>query len=185
MSTYGVEGLNLKGQVQRSYTIQAPPEICYEYLSDLKNLLSQVPFVTKIQIGKTSGRARAFFNLAVLALSINAVLDLEPVYDKPALIIRLQNAEQSLGPIPPNHYTCSFQCFIKIAQTERGNSRVTSQLSLGFDGAQMIERGLISRQLLETSGPLLLQQYCERLCDDYILNLMDSFRKWQAARPRS
>jgi hypothetical protein len=51
--------LVLKGLVQRSYTIAADPAVCYEYLSDLKNLLTQVPHVTKVQIGKTSGKARA------------------------------------------------------------------------------------------------------------------------------
>ena len=184
MSTYGVEGLTIKGQVQRSYTIQAPPAVCYEYLSDVKVLLSQVPFVTKIQVGKTSGRARAFFNLSVLTFSVNAVLDLEPERDPDQLTIRLKNAAEPLGPIPPNFYTCAFQCFIRIQPTERGNARVSSQLGLAMDATPLVARGLISRGLVEVSGPALVQEYCERLCDDYIINLLESFRKWQVERAR-
>lgn len=176
------DGLVLRGQVQRGYTLPATPQECYEYLSDIRTLLSQVPYVTKIQVGKTTGRARAFFNFQILAIGIDAVLDIEPVYDPAQRVIRIKNTVEPLGETPPGYFNGSFNSVIRVVPAERNGARVTSQIVLAFDGNQLLERGLFSRYLLETSGPSLLQQYCERLCDDYVLNLLDNFRKWQGRR---
>lgn len=182
MAIYEADGLTLKGQVQRGYTLGVAPTTAYEYLSDIKTLLAQVPNVSKIQVGKNSGRARAFFNLAVMGFMVDAVLDIEPTYDREQLSIRLKNATEPLGPIPSGYFTGKFNSLIKVVATERGTTRVTSQIALAFDGQQLIERGILNRYVLETSGPALLQQYCERLCDDYIINLLENFRKWLTQR---
>jgi carbon monoxide dehydrogenase subunit G len=175
-------GLILKGLVQRSYTIAADPAVCYEYLSDMKNLLTQVPHVTKVQIGKTSGKARAFFTITVLGVTINSVLDMEPIRDPENLAIRVKNSDEPLGEIPRGHFTGTFNSLIKVEPVEGGKSRVTSKVGLSFDGSKLVERGMFSRRVIEESGRTLLQEYCEKLTDDYIINLLENFRKWQAAR---
>ncbi len=182
MSIYEADGLVLRGQVQRSYTIQAVPDECYEFLSDIRTLLTQVPYVSKIQVGKTSGRARAFFNINVMSVRLDAVLDMEPAHNPAERTIRIKTAQEPLGAIPAGYFTGHFNALIKIRPTEKGNSRISSQIVLAFDGNQLIERGLFSRYIIETTGPTLLQEYCERLCDDYIVNLLEYFRKWQSQR---
>ncbi len=182
MSISEADRLILKGQVQRSYTIQATPEVCYQYLSDIRTLLSQVPHVSKIQIGKTSGRARAFFNLNVMGVGLDAVLDMEPHYLPEEYTIRVKNAEQPMGEVPYGYFTGQFNALINIRPTEKGNARVSSRISLAFDGQQLLERSLFPRSFIETSGATLLQEYSERLCDDYIINLLENFRKWAAKR---
>lgn len=182
MSIYEADGLLLKGIVQRGYTIQTAPEVAYQYLSDIRTLLSQVPHVSKIQVGKNSGRTRAFFNMTVMAVAMDAVLDIEPIFDSQERIIRLKTAEQPLGPVPPGYVTGTFNALVRVQPLESGFSRVTSKIALAFDGAQLLERGLFSRTIIETTGATLLQEYCERLCDDYIINLLENFRKWRAER---
>jgi hypothetical protein len=182
MALFEADRLQLKGQVQRSYSIQATPELCYEYLSDIRTLLSQVPHVSKIQVGKVSGKARAYFNMTVMATPLNAVLDIEPAYLPEEHTIQLKNAHEPLGEVPAGYLTGQFNALIKIRPTEKGTSRVFSQITLAFDGHQLIERNLFPRSLIENTGQSLVQEYSERLSDDYILNLLENFRKWVARR---
>lgn len=174
--------LTLQGQVQRAYTINAAPEICYEYLSDVKMLLAQVPNVEKIQVGKQSGRVRAFFSSSIMGTAFDAILDMEPAHDPVKRTIRIKHAEQPLAPIPAGYFTGTFNSLIKIAATDDGKSRVHSQMVLAFDANQLVQRGLFPATLIELSGPTLLQEYCEKLCDNYILNLLENFKQWRAER---
>lgn len=174
--------MTLRGQVQRGYTIQATPDVCYEYLSDVRTLLTQVPYVEKIQVGKQSGRARAFFSITVMGIAFDAILDMEPVRDPENRVIKIKSAEQPLGPIPPGYFTGLFNSYVKVTPAENGKSRVSSQVILAFDGKQLVQRGLFPASLIEISGSALLQEYCEKLCDEYILNLLENFKKWHAAR---
>ena len=179
MSSFEASGPILRGNVERSYHLQAPIEDCYQYLSDIKLLLAQVPFVSKIQIGKTSRRARVFFDLTLFSFSVKAVLDLDPQLNPQEYTIRLKNAEQPLGPIPPEYMTCKMNCRIKMVPLESGFTRVTSRLQLAFDGGQLIERRLVSSFMLEMGGSFAFQQYCEKLADEYLANLTQDFQLWQ------
>jgi hypothetical protein len=182
MALFEADRLLLKGQVQRSYTIQAVPDLCYEYLSDIRTLLSQVPHVSRIQVGKISGKARAYFNMTVMSIPLDAVLDIEPLYQSEDRTIHIKNAREPMGEVPNGYLTGQFNALIKVRPTEKGHSRISSQIILAFDGNQLIERNLFPRSLIENSGQTLLQEYAERLCDDYVINLLENFRKWVARR---
>ncbi|HEX2913704.1 MAG TPA: hypothetical protein VH186_23065 [Chloroflexia bacterium] len=186
MSFYDTgDDLVIKGQVQRGYTFSTSPDVCFEYLSDIRNLLGQVPYVSKIQVGKNSGRARAFFSFNILNTPLKAVLDLEPIKDKEQNFIRLQPAREPLGPLPSGYYTATFQANIRIQPVDQNRAHVNSHIMLAFDGLKLVERGLFPRFLLETTGPALFQEYCERLCDEYALNLLEHFKQWQTERSLS
>lgn len=182
MALYETGRLPLKGQVQRSYTLQATPDLCFEYLSDIRTLLSQIPHVSRVQVGKVSGKARAYFNMTVMSTPVDAVLDIEPLYQPEERTIQLKSAHEPLGEVPAGYFTGQFNALLRVHPTEKGSSRVSSQIILAFDGKQLIERNLFPRSIIENSGQHLLQEYAERLCDDYVLNLLENFRKWAANR---
>jgi hypothetical protein len=174
--------LVLQGRIQRNYNVAAKPELCYDYLSDIRVLLAQVPYVTRVQVGKVSGRARAFFNIRVLSVGMDAVLDMEPVYYPEEHTIRIKTAEEPLGAVPAGHVTGNFNALLKLIRTEKGNTKIAAQIALALDGSQLIDMGVFGRPFIETSGQRLFQEFAERMCDDYALNLLEDFRKWQTKK---
>ncbi len=177
--------LIIKGDVRRAYNLQAPVEQVYEYLSNMRNLLSQVPNTQKLQIGKLSGKARMFLSIETFGVMVDGVIDVEPTYDRPNFIIRLKTPAEPIAAIPPRLLNGTFQGYIKVApHTERGGSKVSSRIVLAFDAAQVEILNLLPRSIIETSGPALLQEYSENLCDEYISNLLRSFRQWQTEQKR-
>ncbi len=170
--------LVIKGDVRRAYNLPAAPPRVYEYLSNIKNLLSQVPNTRKLQIGKNSGRARMYVTVEAMGLPVDGVIDVEPAFDAENLTIRLKTPAEGLGPIPPRHLTGTFQGFIKVAPAEKSGSHVSSRIVLAFDATQVELLNLFPRALIEFNGPAILQQYAEALCDEYTGNLLRSFRKW-------
>src|SRR5690349_17494532 len=135
---YFEEGtLIIKGDVRRAYTIQAPQEQVYEFLSSMRNLLSQVPNTRKLQIGTRSGRARLLLTVEALGVLVDGAVDVEPSYDPENRIIRLKTPAEPLGPLPPRHLSGTFQGFIKDTSGQSNSSHVSSRMVLAFDATQM------------------------------------------------
>lgn len=170
--------LVIKGDVRRAYTLQAPVEPVYEYLSNMRNLLSQIPNMRRLQIGTRSGRARLFMTVDAMGMPIDGAIDVEPTYEPENYIIRLKTPAEPLGPVPPRHMSGTFQGYIKVTPNQQNSSRVSSRIVLAFDATQIELLNLLPRPLIEASGPTLLQEYAETLCDQYISNLLRSFRQW-------
>ncbi|MEI6046968.1 MAG: DUF1997 domain-containing protein [Chloroflexota bacterium] len=176
--------LIIKGDVRRAYTFNAPIGHVYEYLSNIKNILSQLPNTKKLQIGKLSGKARVLMTINILGKEIDGALDIESTYDQENYTIRLKTPETPLAPVPPGHLSGTFQGIIKAVPTEQGGARVSSRIVIAFDANQVELLNFFPRSLIEASGPKILQEYSENLCDEYAINLLRSFRKWQTDQGR-
>jgi hypothetical protein len=177
--------LVIKGDVRRAYTFHAPIDHVYEYLSNMKNLLSQLPNLRKLQIGKVSGKSRVLIGVDILGKTIDGALDIEATYEPENYTIRLKTPETPLAALPPRHLSGTFQGIIKAVPTEQGGARVSSRIVIAFDATQVELLNLFPRVFIEASGPKILQEFSESLCDEYTLNLLDSFRKWQTEQGRS
>jgi hypothetical protein len=182
MAYFEQGSLVIRGDVKRAYNLPAKVEEVYEYLSNMRNLLSQIPNTRKLQIGTRTGRSRILVSVMTMGVSVDGVIDVEPTLDPENRIVRLKTPTEPLGPIPPNHLTGNFQGFIKTVSNENGGSHVSSRIVLAFDASQVELLNLFPRSLIEASGPALLQEYAEALCDEYIRNLMRSFREWLTNR---
>jgi len=179
MASFEPGTLIIKGDVRRAYGLQAPAQEVYDYLSNIKTLLLPLPNTRRLQIGTKSGKARVFTTVQALGVLIDGVIDVEPSFEPEKYTIRLKTPVELLGPLPPGLLSGRFQGFIKVTPTEKG-SQVSSRIVLAFDAAQVELLNLVPRVIIETSGPLVLQEYAENMCDEYIQNLLRNFRRWQA-----
>lgn len=182
MSSMNDNKFVLKGEVKRAYSLKAEPHAIFEYLSDMRILLKHVPNVTKIQLRTRSGRARLFLNLSVLALNINAVLDVEPSYDYDNHIIRLNTPPEPLGTLPLGFVTGTFSANLKVSPKDDGDTRISSHLILGLDASQIDMLSMLSRGLLESTGQVMLQEYVDRITQTYINSLAQDFPRWLRER---
>ena len=174
--------LILKGEVKRSYSINVEPEPIFEYLSDMHILLTRVPNVTKVQLRKTSGRARVFFTMNVLSTSIDIFMDIEPVIDRENRIITLNTPVEPLGVKPMGYMTGNFNAIIKISPKEEGQTRISSQVALAFDASQMEMLSYFSRDMIQSTGQTLLQEYVDRMSLSYMNKLAEDFPVWHRER---
>ena len=182
MQGFDPKKLKLKGEVKKAYSINADTVEIYDYLSDIRMLLQHVPHVTKIQLRQNTHRARLFFNINVLAIPIDAVMDIEPHFNPEERHIQLTNPETSLGAIPGGFVTGNFFADLKIAPKETGHTKITSHLVLGFDAEQIDMLTMFSRSFIENTGQSLLQEYMDKTSMNYITNLVNHFPVWQKAR---
>ncbi len=177
--------LILKGEIKRSYSINVEPESIFEYLSDMHILLTKVPNVTKVQLRKTSGRARVFFTMSVMSNSFDIFMDIEPAIDRENLVIRLTTPAEPLGAKPVGYMTGDFTATIKISPKEEGQTRISSQVALAFDANQMELLSYLSRDMIKSTGQQLLQEYVDRMSLSYMNKLAEDFPVWQRARKQA
>jgi hypothetical protein len=185
MQKIDLSKLVLKGEVKKNYSINANADLIYEYLSDIRILLKHVPNVTKVQLRPNSGRARLYFNFNILAVSIDAVVDIDPVFNPETRNIQFTNPETPFAPIPSGFVTGTFVADMSVTAKDEGNSRITSQLTLGFDSKQVDMISMFSKNFIQSQGPGLLKDYMERLSLEYINRLADHFSVWQRERKKA
>ena len=172
----------LRGETARSYNIQYAPEMVFAYISDFKVLYSNVPYTTKIQLRKNSGRARMFCTVNVLGIEAKALIDVEPQINNVERTIRIGPPAESLGPLPPGYLTGTFTSQLRIAANEKGGTRATARIALAFDTRQVEVLNYFPRSFIENGAQPLLQQRLDDLCTDYVVKLVEGYPNWQANR---
>lgn len=168
----------LRGEVKRAYNINAQPGVIYEYLSDMRTLLSRVPNAQKLQLRKSSGRARIFFNMNILSYNIDIVIDVEPVREPQNHYLKLIPPPEPLGVIPPGHLTGKFEADIQITPNDKGGSRVITHIALEFDPSEIAILNIVPPSIVKTTGLVLLQDYVNNMSSDYIVRLSQDFPIW-------
>jgi hypothetical protein len=172
----------LKGETSRAYNLDYPSEMVYEYISDFKVLYSNVPYASKIQLRKTSGRARIFCVVGVLGVEAKALIDVEPHFNPTERTILLRPPTESLGPIPPGYFTGIFTSHLQVAANDKGGSRVSAQIALAFDTSQVALLSYFPPSFITTAAQPLLQQRLDVLCTEYVVKLVEGYPAWLAER---
>lgn len=168
----------LRGEVRKTFNISTKPELIFEYLSDMKTLLSRVPNAHKLQLRKNSGRARIFFNMNIMGNKLDIVIDVEPVVVQNNHNIRLVTPDEPLGSLPPAHLTGKFEADIKIDENDKGGSRVSTLIVLEFEPKQVELLNIVPTNVLRNTGLAMLQDYVSSMSTEYIVRLTQDFPTW-------
>jgi hypothetical protein len=165
----------VKAEVKRLHSIDANTDAVFEYLSDIKMLLVNIPNVTKLQYYKDSGQARLFCSLRVLAVPLQVVVDVEPEVNHQARTIKLAAPAAPLGSIPSGYVAATFSASLTITPKEKTATRVVSHIILGYNIQQIDLLKLFPRTFLETTGQEMLQTFVEQTSANYVKKLTSDF----------
>jgi len=186
MSQSDTSRVILKGEISRAYNLNYQPDEVFTYISDLKVLYSNVPYATKIQLRKNSGRARLFCTVNVLGVEARALIDVEPTINQQERTIRMGSPAEPLGPIPPGYMTGTFTSLLRVTSNDKGGTRTAARIALAFDARQVELLNYFSRSFLETAAQPLLQQRVDDLCTDYVVKLLEGLAgRYKQRQPQS
>lgn len=172
----------IKGEVKRAYNLDYTTDVVFDYVSDFKVLYSNVPYATKIQLRKNSGKARMFCNVEVLGVVAKAVVDVEPIINREARVIRLGPPAEPLGPLPIGYLTGTFTSTLQMLPNEKGGTRATARIALAFDARQVEILNFFSPAFIESAAQPLLQQRLDQLCTDYVVKLIEGYPAWRDSK---
>jgi carbon monoxide dehydrogenase subunit G len=178
MSYPGEQGLLVKSAVKQNYSINANHDDVFEYLSDTKRLLVNIPYVSRIQLLKSKGLARLYCNMPVLTFKVNSVVDIEAKINHQNRLISFHRPATPIDTRPEGYIVGTFKANIEINPKENGDTKISSTIILGFDSDQFELLKIFPNSFLETAGQKMLQDFVEKTSQNYITKLASDFPKW-------
>ncbi|MEI7555977.1 DUF1997 domain-containing protein [Candidatus Chlorohelix sp.] len=178
MSSPDANKFLVRSEVKHAYTINAKADYIFEYLSDIKMLLVNIPNISRIQVRKNSGQARLFCSMPVLAFKMNVVVDVEIRIDSANRTISFFKPTALIDALPHGYIVGTFGANIDIMPKENGDTRIISQVNLGFDSSQIDMFKLLPPIILESAGQRMLQEFVDQTSKNYVSKLVNDFPIW-------
>jgi hypothetical protein len=168
----------VRSEARHSYAINAKSDYVFEYLSDIKMLLVNVPHISRVQVRKNSGQARLFCSMPVLAFKMNVVVDVEIRIDSATRTISFFKPNTLIDVLPHGYIVGTFGANIDVMPKESGDTSISSQLILGFDSSQIDMFKLLPPIILESAGQRMLQEFVDQTSKNYVRKLVNDFPVW-------
>jgi carbon monoxide dehydrogenase subunit G len=182
MSSPGENEFLIKSAVKYSYAVNGKHEDIFEYLSNIRMLLVNIPYVTRVQLQKNKGLARLYCSMPVLAFKMRVVVDIETNVNYQERLISFYRPANPLDIKPEGYISGTFGANIEIIPKEDGNTRISSGVTLGFDSGQFELLKMFPRSFLESAGEKMLQNFVEQTSQNYVNKIAKDFPRWLKQR---